>query len=130
MKIYNMMIEEVVESLNKYIGDKRYNKEDCATVTDHIVLHKLVIPAPTFKAYKVFEYTLWVIHGSTKYKLFTKKLTCKVPSGAEAAATEHFEVEFLIDLLKVVFDTKSKYYENKTVLEDIVYGKYAHNYDE
>ena len=119
-----MVLEDVIESLNKYVESRRYNDEKCAGAIEHFVLHKSIAPAPTFKAYKVLEYTLWVVKGSDKYRFFTKKLTIKIPTGCEELVIKDFEMGFLIDLLKVLFDTKSLNNKDRTILEDVIYGEY------
>lgn len=119
-----MELEDVIESLNKYVESRRYNDENCARAIEHFVLHKSITPAPTFKAYKVLEYTLWVVKGSDKYRFFTKKLTIKIPTGCEELVIKDFEIGFLIDLLKVLFDTKSLNNKDRTILEDVIYGEY------
>lgn len=124
MKICNMVLEDIIESLNKYVESRRYNDEKCARAIEHFVLHKSITPAPTFKTYKVLEYTLWVVNGSDKYRFFTKKLTIKIPTGCEELAIKDFEMGFLIDLLKVLFDAKSLNNKDRTILEDVIYGEY------
>lgn len=81
MKICNMVIEDIIEALNKYVEDRRLNNENCTGAIEHFVLHKSITPAPTFKLYKVIEYTLWVVNGIDKYRFFTKKFTTKIPTG-------------------------------------------------
>lgn len=124
MRICNMELEDVIEALNKYIESRRYNDGNCTRTIEHFVLHKSITPAPTFKAYKVIEYTMWVVKGSDKYRFFTKKLTIKIPAGCEELAIKDFEMGFLIDLLKVLFDTKSLNNKDRTILEDVIYGEY------
>lgn len=119
-----MELEDVIEALNKYVESRRYNNENCARATEHFVLHKSITPAPTFKTYKVIEYTLWVVKGSDKYRFFTKKLTIKIPTGCEEPVIKDFEIGFLIDLLKVLFDTESLSNNGRTILEDVIYGEY------
>lgn len=119
-----MVIEGIIESLNKYVESRRYNDERCAGAIEHFVLHKSITPAPTFKAYKVLEYTLWVIRGSEKYRFFTKKLTIKIPAGCDELVIRDFEMGFLTDLFKVLFDVKSSVNSDRTILEDVIYGEY------
>ena len=119
-----MELEDIIEALNKYIESKRLNNEECARAIEHFVLHKSITPAPTFKTYKVLEYTLWVVKGSDKYRFFTKKLTIKIPAGCEELVMKDFEMGFLIDLLKVLFDTESLSNKGRTILEDVIYGEY------
>ena len=119
-----MELEDIIEALNKYVESRRYNDEKCAKAIEHFVLHKSITPAPTFKTYKVLEYTLWVVKGSDKYRFFTKKLTVKIPTGCEELVIKDFEMGFLIDLLKVLFDAKSLNNKDRTILEDVIYGEY------
>ena len=119
-----MTLEDIIEALNKYIESRRLNNEECARAIEHFVLHKSITPAPTFKTYKVLEYTLWVVKGSDKYRFFTKKLTIKIPTGCEELVIKDFEMGFIIDLLKVLFDTKSLNNKDRTILEDVIYGEY------
>ena len=124
MKICNMVIEDIIESLNKYVESRRYNDEKCARAIEHFVLHKSITPAPTFKTYKVLEYTLWVVKGSDKYRFFTKNFTAKIPTGCEELVIKNFEVDFLTDLFNVLFNTKSLNNKDRTFLEDVIYGEY------
>lgn len=119
-----MVIEDIIEALNKYVESRRYNDEKCARAIGHFVLHKSITPAPTFKSYKVIEYTLWVVKGIDKYRFFTKKFTTKIPTGLEEEVIKCFEMEFLTDLFKVLFDVKSSVNKDRTILEDVIYGEY------
>lgn len=120
-----MVLEDVIEALNKYVESRRYNDEKCAKAIEHFVLHKSITPAPTFKTYKVLEYTLWVIKEGHKYRFFTKKLTTKIPTDLEESSIRNFEMSFLTDLFKVLFDTKSLTNKNRTIFEDVIYGEYS-----
>lgn len=124
MKICNMVIEDIIEALNKYVESRRYNDEKCARAIGHFVLHKSITPAPTFKIYKVLEYTLWVVVGGEKYRFFTKKFTTKIPTGLKEEVIKCFEMEYLTDLFKVLFDVKSSVNKDRTILEDVIYGEY------
>lgn len=124
MKICNMVIEDIIEALNKYVEGRRLNNENCAGAIEHFVLHKSITPAPTFKLYKVIEYTLWVVNGIDKYRFFTKKFTTKIPTGLKENVIKYFEMEFLTDLFKVLFDVKSSVNNDRTILKDVIYGEY------
>lgn len=119
-----MTLEDIIEELNKYVESRRCNDEKCTKAIEHFILHKSITPAPTFKAYKVLEYTLWVIRGSEKYRFFTKKRTIKIPAGCEELVIKDFEMGFLTDLFKVLFDAKSSVNSDRTILEDVIYGEY------
>ena len=120
-----MVLEDVIESLNRYIEDRRHNEANWEGALEYFVLHKSITPAPTFKAYKVLEYTLWVIKEGHKYRFFTKKLTTKIPTDLEESSIRNFEMGFLTDLFKVLFDTKSLTNKNRTIFEDVIYGEYS-----
>ena len=109
---------------------RRYNDEKCTKAIEHFVLHKSITPAPTFKTYKVLEYTLWVVKGSDKYRFFTKKLTVKIPTDYEELVIKDFEMGFLTDLFKALFDTKSLNNKDRTILEDVIYGEYLSHCNE
>lgn len=51
-----MKIEDVIESLNRHIEYRRSLKN--ITAKGHLVLQKIVIPNPTFKAYKEYKVIL------------------------------------------------------------------------
>lgn len=127
MKIYNMVLEDIIESLNKYIESRRCNDKKCMSILGYFILHKSITPAPTFKAYKVLEYTLWVDTVNGKFRFFTKKNTVKSIPSTEEEVIRTFEMEFLTDLFKVLFDTKSVNNKDKSILEDIIYGEYLSN---
>lgn len=120
-----MTLEDIIEVLNKYVESRRYNDEKCTKAIEHFILHKSITPAPTFKTYKVIEYTLWVVRGSEKYRFFTKKLTIKIPAGCEELVMKDFEMSFLTDLFKALFDAKSSVNSDRTILEDVIYGEYT-----
>lgn len=120
-----MVLEDVIESLNRYIEDRRHNEGNWEGALEYFVLHKSITPAPTFKAYKVLEYTIWVIKEEHKYRFFTKKLTTKIPTDLEESSIRNFEMSFLTDLFKVLFDTKSLTNKNRTIFEDVIYGEYS-----
>lgn len=130
MKICNMVIEDIIEALNKYVESRRLNDENCSRAISHFVLHKSITPAPTFKSYKVIEYTLWVVKGIDKYRFFTKKFTTKIPTGLEENVIKYFEMKFLTDLFKVLFDVKSSVNKDRTILEDVIHGEYLSDCNE
>ena len=122
-----MTLEDIIEALNKYVEGRKLNDESCARTIGYFVLHKSITPAPTFKSYKVIEYTLWVVNGKEKYRFFTKKFTTRISIGLKEEIIKGFEMEFLTDLLKVLFDAKSSVNSDRTILDDIIYGEY-HGY--
>ena len=122
-----MTLEDVIESLNRYIESRRSNNMDCLTATGYFVLHKSITPDTTFKAYKTIEYTLWIVDKHDKYRFFTKQLKTKLSIDHEEHIIDYFEREFLTDLYKVLL-TKS--HNDRIIFEDIVYGEYLSYCDE
>lgn len=96
----------VIESINKYI--KNFGSK-------HLVLHRSIIPSSTFKAYKKFYYTLWLIDGKERHSMFTLEDTRRVTSDTEEKVKEGFEQEFLIELIKYCIE--------KLNLRDIQWSK-------
>lgn len=119
-----MTLEDIVESLNKYIEEKRhYGGLDC--ITSHLVLHKSITPAPLAPAYKVYEYVLWLVHPrGDKDRVLTLKHQSRVLAKMEESVTKHCEEAFLNNLLKLIIDGKSSSSDG-TILEDIIYGRYT-----
>lgn len=64
------------------------------------------------------------MNGIDKYRFFTKKFTTKIPTGLKENVIKYFEMEFLTDLFKVLFDVKSSVNSDRTILEDVIYGEY------
>lgn len=93
-----MKIEDIIEGLNRHIECQRATlgiKE-----TGHVVLHKEILPYPTFKIYKAFKYNLWFIKNKKSYKLLTLSQVLKVPTGQE----ELVEKELGISLSVLIFN--------------------------
>lgn len=68
-----MKIEEIIEEINRHIEDKR--NLDNISANGHLVLHKLVVPNPTFKTYKTYRYTVWFVDGNKKYRVLSVEYT-------------------------------------------------------
>lgn len=81
----------IIESINKYL--KSFGSK-------HLVLHRSILPSSTFKAYKKFCYTLWLIEGKERHSVFTFEDTRRVTSDTEEKAKESFEQEFLTELIR------------------------------
>ncbi len=71
-----MSIEDIIESLNKYICLER--KEQKISANSHLVLQRTVEPNPTFKSYKKYEWIVWLIDNDCKYKVIVVSLQEKV----------------------------------------------------
>ena len=123
-----MTLEDVIESLNKYIENRRFNNDPNVTC-GHFVLHKSITPAPTFKSFKEIEYSLWLVRYPKKHSFFTKKQTYRVISGMEKETIKQFELSFLVDLFKLLLDGESMNGHN-TLLEDVIHGEYLSDCNE
>ena len=71
-----MSIEDIIESLNRYIRLER--NEQGISVNSHLVLQRIVEPNLTFKSYKKYEWIVWLIDNDSKYKIVIVSLTEKV----------------------------------------------------
>lgn len=61
-----MTLENIIESLNKYIIEERKKKNiDCGTF---LVVQKSLVPTPMFKAYKEYTVTIWLLNPNNKKK--------------------------------------------------------------
>lgn len=123
-----MILEDIVESINRYIEDRRLH-EGLNTARGHLVLHKSITPAPLAKAYKVYEYTLWLIRTPHQYRVFTLKQQERVLAGMEEEFTRVFERHFFEGLLKLIIDGKG-FNSDKSTLEEIIHGEYTGNGNE
>ena len=62
-----MKSEDIIEGLNKHIETHR--KDKGIKATGHLVLQKEIMPHSSFKAYKIYEYTLWFTKKGKSYKV-------------------------------------------------------------
>lgn len=96
-----MIITDIINSFNEYLKSLRNEKHKEGK--GFIVLHKSIIPHPTFKAYKTIEYNLWfVISSKEKYKIFDLKTTDKVLIGQEEKTLSNLDQAFLIKLYRLI----------------------------
>lgn len=108
-----MKAEDIIEGLNLYIEEKR--KDKGIKTTGHLVLQKQIIPHSSFKAYKVYKYTLWFVKGHKSYEVIIMQHTAKVTDGQE----EGMNREMNIMLSKMIFNwIGSNFYE------EIINGDY------
>lgn len=121
MKIYNMALEEIIQALNTYIADKRNSLDIVPENKQHLVLHRVIETHSTFKSYKKYEITLWVISNKNKYKLFTISEQFNVNTSSQEEFYKYIETKFIITLLQTLLNKASN---NRTVIEDIIYGEY------
>lgn len=71
-----MSIEDIIESLNRYIRLER--NERGISASSHLVLQRIVEPNSTFKSYKKYEWIVWLIDDNSKYRILTVSLVEKV----------------------------------------------------
>lgn len=76
-----MKVEDIIEGLNRHIEAKRKDKD--IKTTGHLILQKEIIPHTSFKAYKIYKYTLWFTKKGKSYKVITVQHTAKVLDGQE-----------------------------------------------
>ena len=76
-----MKVEDIIEGLNKHIEIKR--EEMGIKTTGHLVLQKEIIAHSSFKAYKIYKYTLWFTKKGRSYKIIMFEHTAKVLDGQE-----------------------------------------------
>lgn len=61
-----MTLENIIESLNKYIIEEREERKiDCKTF---LILQKSLVPQPMFKIYKDYTVTIWLLNPENKKK--------------------------------------------------------------
>lgn len=76
-----MKAEDIIEGLNRHIEQKR--KELNINVRGFLVLQKTIETLPTFKVYKQYNYTVWLILNRKKYRAFTINDVTRVINGKE-----------------------------------------------
>lgn len=122
-----MTLEDLIEALNRYIDEKR--KAILPYRLSHLVLQRIVEPHPTFKSYKKYTLILWVVYDDkSKYRVLTLQHqynTKDFPSEEyQEALIRDIESKFITKLLSLVIDDRSLN-NDRTILEDIIYGEYT-----
>jgi hypothetical protein len=128
-----MTLEDVIESLNVHILNKRRDLHILSNSQEHLVLQRVIEPHPTFKSYKRYEFILWVVGNDSKYRLLTltKQVNMSdIPSYAQESFIKATESEFVTGLFGLILDGKSFNKKDRTILEDIIYGEYLGYGDE
>ena len=93
-----MKTEDIIEGLNLHIEAKREDKG--IKTTGHLVLQKEITPHSSFKAYKIYKYTLWFVKRGKSHKVMVLQHTAKVLDGQE----ESMNREMNIRLSNMIFD--------------------------
>lgn len=110
-----MKIEDIIESLNRHIEDKR-KKLNLDTKLGHLVLQRTIKPHETFKAYKEYNLTVWFIKGRYKCKVIVVNKVDKVTTDSQE---ELIMRQINMELCKMIFNLiESDFYEH------IIKGEY------
>lgn len=110
-----MKIEDIVESFNSHIEDKR-KKLNLDTRLGHFILQRVVKPHETFKAYKEFDLTLWFVKGNNRYKVIIINAIERIVSNSQE---ENIIKRMNTELCKKIFELINSDLYNK-----IIEGKY------
>ena len=101
-----MIAEDIIEGLNRHIETKR--KDKSIKTTGHLILQKEIMPHSSFKAYKIYKYTLWFVKKGKSYEVAVLEHTAKVLDGQE----ENMNREMNIMLSEFIFNwIGSNFYE-------------------
>lgn len=73
-----MKIEDIINNLNGHLTHQRFIQY--ISIKGHFVIHKLLEPHPTFKAYKKYSVTLWYLQDNKKYPVLHIQETAKAIS--------------------------------------------------
>ena len=108
-----MKLEDIIEGLNRHIETRR--EQEGIMATGHLVLQKEILPHSSFKAYKIYEHTLWFTQKGKSYKVIVLQHTAKVIDGQE----ENMNKEMNIMFSELLFNwIRSDYYM------DVINGTY------
>lgn len=100
-----MKLEDIIEGLNRHIETRR--EQEGIKATGHLVLQNEIIPHSSFKAYKIYKYTLWFTKKGKSYEVIVLRHTAKVLSGQE----EYMNRELNIMFSELLFNwIRSDYY--------------------
>lgn len=101
-----MKAEDIIEGLNLHIETKR--KDRGIKTTGHLVLQKEIKSHSSFKAYKIYKYTLWFAKKGKSYEVMVLEHTARVLDGQE----ENMLREMNIMLSTLIFNwIGSDFYE-------------------
>lgn len=111
-----MSIEDAVEALNQYIEDIRNNRNITSNL--HLVVQRSIAPSEHFKAYKVYNITIWAV-GSTKSRVLSYSYTDRLIEGQDESIIKRIEIYTLKDIYSIV---------NTELFESIINGEYRECY--
>ena len=95
-----MKIEDIIESLNQHIEDKRQDLK-CET-RGHLILQKNITSNQTFKAYKVINYILWFVKDKVKYKVLHIECTARLLDENKDRVFKEIELNVIRNLFNLV----------------------------
>ena len=87
-----MKAEDIIEGLNLHIEAKR--KDRGLNTTGHLVLQKEIMSHSSFKAYKIYKYTLWFVKKGKAYEVIVLEHTEKVLDGQEENMNREMNIMF------------------------------------
>lgn len=117
-----MRLEDIVSTLNNVIAQTRKDNNIVPKSNESVVLHKTIEINKTFKAYRTYRYTVWVIDGTNKKELltFSKQVNIsEVPQYDRDNFNSKLELSFLQELLQSMLESNS--------LKDIINGEFICN---
>lgn len=127
MRMINMKLEDFIEVVNRCI-EERIPKE--SPLKQHLVLQRAILPNPTFKAFKTYILTLWVVdRDGNRKSLIGTQSQIKSSSSTEEQDIKDLEQLFLLSLLNTLISGKSPKSE-KTILEELAHGEFTGYVDE
>lgn len=104
----------IIESFNRCIEQDR--KTSNIDTTGHLVLQKTTKPHAVFKAYKEYNYIVWFVKGSSKYRVITVSLVDRVVGNSDTTILDKLNIELSNQILRVAISTQYK---------NLVYGTYG-----
>ena len=108
-----MKAEDIIEGLNLHIETKR--KDRGIKTTGHLVLQKEIKPHSSFKAYKIYKYTLWFTKRGKSYEVMEIQHTAKVPDGQE---------ENMLREMNIMLSTSIFNWIGSDFYESVIKGEY------
>lgn len=115
-----MTLEDIVDIINDSIEDKRTSANIHVLDKQQFVLQRTIVPNKTFKAFKAYTITLWIVGDTTKYKVLSVSYQVKFPLDS----TDSIDKAFVKSFLNNNSDSGLFIGINK-IIEDVIYGKYS-----
>lgn len=108
-----MTLENIIDSINVGIWSSRLKEDSLKSILTNLILHKKIVPSPTFKAYKTWEYTVWKVDGTNKKEFFSFKKTLRSVPDMKKEQTESTDKEFLNAFMEFLFNN----------IDSVIYGE-------